>query len=154
MRCDKCGGEVAQGCRLCAHCGASIPACEELNHEEVQQPIYAKDRAKSTPQQHCGVQRQDVKPVVPNYQPIVSAHTQDMSMGEWVVVLALSIIPIVNLVVLYLWAFTSHGGADKKNYARAALIVLAAVAALCVSMLGVVILNILSSAWSSAWFWM
>lgn len=49
---------------------------------------------------------------------------KDMSVVDWLIVLLLTAIPVVNIIMLLVWAF---GGDDpKKNYARAALIYVAA----------------------------
>ncbi len=58
---------------------------------------------------------------------------QDMSMGqplqsktvgtgEWVLTLFLTFIPLVNLIMLLIWAFSSGTAPSKKNWARANLI--------------------------------
>ncbi|SES22786.1 hypothetical protein [Psychrobacillus sp. OK032] len=44
----------------------------------------------------------------------------DMSVGEWLITMLIMIIPIVNIVMLFVWGF---GSPDKRrNYARASLI--------------------------------
>ncbi|QFG01050.1 hypothetical protein PB01_00600 [Psychrobacillus glaciei] len=43
-----------------------------------------------------------------------------MSVGEWLITMLIMIIPIVNIVMLFVWGF---GNADsRRNYARASLI--------------------------------
>ena len=46
-------------------------------------------------------------------------------MGEWVRILLLTLIPIVNIVLLCVWAFDSTSRPTKRNWARAQLIVVA-----------------------------
>lgn len=48
-----------------------------------------------------------------------------VTMGDWVVTLLLSFIPIVNIIMLCIWAFGSDTPISKKNYAKAQLIFLA-----------------------------
>lgn len=44
----------------------------------------------------------------------------DMSVGEWLITMLIMIIPIANIVMLFVWGF---GGPDpRRNYARAYLI--------------------------------
>lgn len=52
-----------------------------------------------------------------------------MSVGDWLVTLLLMVIPLVNLVLLFVWAFGS-GNKNRSNWAKAELILLAIVIAL------------------------
>ena len=45
-----------------------------------------------------------------------------MSVGEWVITLLITFIPIVNIVMLFVWGFSSSTNACKANWAKAALI--------------------------------
>ena len=47
--------------------------------------------------------------------------------GKWIGILFLSMIPCVNIIMLFVWAF-SEGNTSRKNYAKAKLIV----AAICI----------------------
>lgn len=55
----------------------------------------------------------------PQYQqqaaPIVSTK-------EWLISMLLLIIPIVNIIMLFVWAFGSGSNPSKANYAKASLI--------------------------------
>lgn len=44
-----------------------------------------------------------------------------MRTGDWVLVLLLLVVPVVNLVLLLVWAFT-QGNLNRRNFARAGLI--------------------------------
>lgn len=48
-----------------------------------------------------------------------------VTMGDWVITILLSGIPIVNIVMLCVWAFGSGTPVSKKNYAKAQLIFVA-----------------------------
>tara|TARA_R110002124_G_scaffold286776_2_gene468668 strand:+ start:9750 stop:10001 length:252 start_codon:yes stop_codon:yes gene_type:complete len=48
-----------------------------------------------------------------------------MSMKDWVVTLLISLIPVVGFVMLFVWGFSDSANPNKKNWARAALIMLA-----------------------------
>ena len=50
--------------------------------------------------------------------------TSVMSMKDWLITLLLMIIPCVNIVLLFVWAF-GNGNQNKQNWARAYLIVMA-----------------------------
>ena len=49
---------------------------------------------------------------------------QPISVGDWIITMLLCSIPIVNFVMLCVWAFGSNTHPSKKNYAKATLLVL------------------------------
>ncbi len=49
-----------------------------------------------------------------NYRPV--------STGDWVVTFLLLCIPIVNIILLFVWAFGSNTPISKANFAKASLI--------------------------------
>jgi NADH:ubiquinone oxidoreductase subunit 3 (subunit A) len=50
--------------------------------------------------------------------------SRPLSMGQYIVMFIIQIIPIVNLIMLFIWAFSNNTNLNKKNYSRAMLIVL------------------------------
>jgi hypothetical protein len=46
----------------------------------------------------------------------------DVSISEWIVTLLLQCIPIVNIVLLFVWAFDSSAKPSKSNWAKVSLI--------------------------------
>ena len=66
------------------------------------------------------------------YNPNVTNNTyisndnssQTVSVGEWIVTFILMIIPIVNIIMLLVWAFSSGTTLSKKNWAKAELILI------------------------------
>lgn len=76
------------------------------------------------------------EPTAPQTQPVASAPqyqnptacstASPLSMGSYVGMLVLSLIPIVNLIMFLVWGFGSPN-LNRRNYGRAALIVLAIV---------------------------
>nr|WP_302856560.1 zinc ribbon domain-containing protein [uncultured Ruminococcus sp.] len=72
---------------------------------------------------------QPVPPVIPSYG---TPETQPVSVGGWIGVMLLSCLPIVNLIMLFVWAFSSSTKKSLKNYARAALIMFLIVAVITV----------------------
>ncbi|MDY0342072.1 MAG: hypothetical protein RBR28_00770 [Lentimicrobium sp.] len=45
-----------------------------------------------------------------------------ISIGDWMITLLISAIPIVNIIMLFVWAFGSNTNPNKSNWAKAALI--------------------------------
>ena len=81
---------------LCVRCGKTIP-----------------DNAKVCPE--CGASQ-----VAQSMQSAIS--DQPMSMGEWMITMLLTAIPVVGIIMLFVWAFGGGAAPSKKNWARAALV--------------------------------
>jgi len=45
-----------------------------------------------------------------------------MSVGDWVLVIFLTGLPIIGLILLFVWAFSDNQNQSKSNYAKAMLI--------------------------------
>ncbi|MFD1886201.1 hypothetical protein [Paenibacillus wenxiniae] len=58
----------------------------------------------------------------PGYPPQPGQPTQVISVKEWMITLLLLAIPVVNLVMLFIWAFSGGTNLSKSNYAKAALL--------------------------------
>lgn len=54
-------------------------------------------------------------------------YAEAMKKSDWAVTLLLMMLPIVNLVLLFVWAFGSKTHPEKRNFCKAVLIILAAV---------------------------
>ncbi len=52
-------------------------------------------------------------------------NNEQMTVGDWIVTYLLMIIPIANLVLLFIWAFGSDTKKSKKSWAKATLIFMA-----------------------------
>lgn len=50
---------------------------------------------------------------------------QHLSVGDWVITLILTAIPLVGIIMLFIWAFSSETHPSKSNWAKAALIIAA-----------------------------
>ncbi|WP_088830793.1 hypothetical protein [Paenibacillus tyrfis] len=50
-----------------------------------------------------------------------------LTVKDWLVTLLILIIPVVNLIMLFVWAFGGGANPSKSNYAKAALIWMAIV---------------------------
>lgn len=87
------------------------------------------------------------QPVPPVAPPYGTPDTQPVSIGGWIGVMLLTCLPIVNLIMLFVWAFSSSTKKSLKNYARAALIlaligvVLVVVVSIILAVCGISIFN-------------
>ena len=52
-----------------------------------------------------------------------NADREPMSMAQWLAVIGVSFIPCAGLILYLIWAFSSNGNVNRKNYCRAMLIV-------------------------------
>jgi preprotein translocase subunit SecF len=51
-----------------------------------------------------------------------SMSSETVSLGDWILTMILSSIPIVGLIMILVWAFGGGAKPSKKNYARALII--------------------------------
>ena len=48
-----------------------------------------------------------------------------MTVGDWLLTYLIMIVPIVNIVMIFIWAFSSNTNVHRSTWAKASLIVLA-----------------------------
>ena len=83
-------------------------------------------------------------PPYPNYpNPMMYEDTSPLSVGSYLIMILVSCIPLVNIIMLFVWGF-GHSNANRKNFARAQLIVLLISVVICI-IFGASIISSLSS---------
>lgn len=107
MYCQKCGATLENGARFCVACGSEVTAPQQTTGLNTQQQPYTQSSYSNT--SHT---QQNLYPSP--YAPL--------RVGEYIVMFILTAIPVVNLVMLLVWTFGSYTNINKKNYAKAALI--------------------------------
>lgn len=70
-------------------------------------------------------------------------YDEELTLGQWIGSIVISMIPCVGLVFLFIWAFGSNTQTDKKRWAQAMLIMTA---------IGVVISIILYAVMGAAFY--
>lgn len=56
-------------------------------------------------------------------QTVVSAeNSRTLGVGEWMITLLLFLLPVINIIMMAVWAFSSRGNVHRKNFARACLL--------------------------------
>ncbi|MED1917487.1 hypothetical protein [Brevibacillus sp. DP1.3A] len=55
----------------------------------------------------------------------VAENEKVMTMKDWILVSLFMMIPIANIVLLFVWAFGSDGNLNRKNWAKAGLLLMA-----------------------------
>jgi hypothetical protein len=65
------------------------------------------------------------QPPQPPYGPSPTLDQSVMTLKDWIITLLLSAIPCVNIVLLIIWAASNTGNENRRNYARATLVIMA-----------------------------
>ena len=67
-------------------------------------------------------QNQNVNPVYVQYQGVPQQPAKEpMSVGAWLITLLITSIPILNIIMLFNWAFGGNKD-ERENYSKAALL--------------------------------
>ena len=130
MFCGKCGAPVDDGAVVCAACGeAVVSAAEPVNSTPLAESAPVTEptpvQAQPAPQQPVYQQPVYQQPVYqqPVYQqPVIpEGYSETVSIGEWIGSMFLMMIPVVNFILMLVWAF---GGCkkSKSNFFKANLI--------------------------------
>ena len=98
--CNTCGSSMDANAAFCPNCGAK-PG--QQSAPTYAQPVYA----------------QPVQPAYPNYDAM---NSQPLGVGQYIGMMILTGIPLVGFILLLVWSFGSNVNKNKKNYARAMLI--------------------------------
>lgn len=99
--CQKCGGQVGEEDLYCIHCGMPL---ERIKQEEAQEP-----GRKECMQQAC--REKDGAELA-----------KPLSVKDYLLIGVLLSIPIVNIILMILWAAGKEGNPNRRNLARACLI--------------------------------
>lgn len=65
-----------------------------------------------------GIQVQDEKSAQKNKQ----SDQKVISVGEWMVTILVFLLPVVNIIMMAYWAFSSEGSVNRRNFSRACLL--------------------------------
>jgi len=103
MKCEKCDSPLPEGATFCGICGATAP----VQNVPGAQPMYQGDYQPNTyqQQQHNSI-------------------AQPLSVGNYLLMFVVMSLPIINLVMLFVWGF-GDSNENRKNFARAGLIMIA-----------------------------
>lgn len=127
MFCEKCGSALLDGAKFCGNCGAiaepSKPAYTGSAQYSAPPPDNSGSGQYSPPPPPYSPPQQTYYPPQQNYP--APSNTEPLRIGQYIGMFILSAIPIVNIIMLFVWGFGSSGNLNKKNYARAALILIA-----------------------------
>lgn len=117
--CKNCGTQVAEGVKFCTSCGSAINKEATVDGAATPMPPQAVPILnKTTPSSVQPVQAtpSSVKPTSEVYKE------EPISTGGYFGIFFLMMIPLLNLLMLILWACGGCRKNNKRNFARAALL--------------------------------
>ena len=91
--CKKCGGAVKMEDQFCMHCGMPLEKEEPIREEPVKEERQSENKAEV------------------------------LSMWDYLLMLILLAIPVVNFIVCIFWIISSNGNLNRKNFAKAWMII-------------------------------
>ncbi|MDD3404344.1 MAG: hypothetical protein PHQ72_13500 [Hespellia sp.] len=110
--------------------GPEIPTAEsKIPTAEAPQQQYQYQYQQTPPPnnyqyQNASQNNQQYNAIPPNTF-VAEPDTTPMKLGDWLVTLLLLMIPCVNIIMMFVWAFGDKtGNLNRKNYAKAMLILL------------------------------
>ncbi len=139
MFCEKCGSKLPENAEFCGSCGAKTESVQPAAvHDQPAPPPPPPPPAQAAPSQSYTppVQAAPSQSYTPpaqatpfqSYTPPAQApvhsgqrESETLSIGNYICMFLLMCIPLVGIILLFVWAFGDTNW-NRKNFARAALI--------------------------------
>ncbi len=98
MICPKCGASMQEGAGFCTACGTQFEAQQQVYQQQpvYQQPVYQ--------------------------QPAADDLSAPLTTGQFFLMDLVGCVPLVGLIMYFVWAFGSNTNLNRKSWARAKLI--------------------------------
>lgn len=127
MKCTNCGATLAANATVCDVCGTVVTQqSQQSSYAQPTPSTYSNQGQTPAPQPYQqGYQQGYQQPTYNNaYQNQGASYGTDtaMSVGDWLITFIITAIPIIGIIMIFVWAFGSGGNLNRRNYARAALI--------------------------------
>ena len=106
--CTKCGTQVADGVKFCTSCGSPMRAAQPQPQPQPQQQA-----------QQAYAQQPYTQPQ-PQYAPVYTE--EPISTGAYIGIFFLLMLPVINLILLIVWACGGCNKKNKTNLSRALLV--------------------------------
>ena len=118
MFCENCGKNLPDGAKFCNGCGAKTEAVQPA-YPAAAEPAPARPVAPppsyTPPAQTAYASQQP-----PAYS--IKPTSSPLGVGQYIGMLLLMCIPLLNIILLFVWSFGGSVNLNKKNFARASLI--------------------------------
>ena len=69
-------------------------------------------------------ENQGIQNPTPPTTPVQPIQASVVGIGDWILTLIIMIIPLVNIIMLFVWAFGAGTNHSKANWAKASLILM------------------------------
>lgn len=116
LNCPSCGKSSPESSDYCIYCGGALSQPQPPGSYAYQQPSYTPQTPYTPPQPAPA-------PYVQSYAPYRQDET--VTMGEWFVFFLVMAIPLVNVIMLFVWAFGSGTKPSKANLCKLQLLLYA-----------------------------
>lgn len=129
MFCPNCGKNLPEEAGFCDNCGSSIaPSQPAPAQRSTYSPPSAPQSAYAPPSTYNPQgNTYQTQANVPHYASsnYEVDRTRPLTVGSYIGMFLLMLIPLANIILLFVWAFDGSTNINKKNWARAALIMAA-----------------------------
>ena len=116
--CQYCGSSMDENSSFCQSCGKSqtvaAPAAPQSSYS-------APTSTYSSPSSYSATS--SYSPYSTGYNPMQAAKDAPLTVGQYIGMFILSSLPLIGFILLLVWAFSGDTNTNKKNYARAILII-------------------------------
>ena len=136
MNCNSCGAPLQPGEKYCTSCGAGVPQTN-------QQTTNYGDQYQQPRQQASQPRYQQQTVVYPSYQPEYH-EDEHVSTWGWIGRWILTAIPIVNVIMLFVWSFGSSKKRSLQTWARAQLLLVL----ICIVLLAIFVIVMIAMGYS------
>lgn len=120
--CKQCGAPLQNGKQFCAACGAAVTRDAPEAPADLFEASMQEARKAQRTQQTQKKPRQPYYPAA-NEPPQKGSRYAVMGVGSYIGIFLLMSIPLVNVLLVIIWSCGGCKNQNKRNYARALLIV-------------------------------
>lgn len=126
MFCENCGASIPDDSKFCAKCGTTLDG--ETPSAKAPTPVPQPVQVTAPVVVASAQPQSPYVSVTPQYSPQSAGYgpaqieREPLSVGNYIGMFFLSAIPMVGFIMLLIWAFGSGVNINRKNYARAVLI--------------------------------
>ena len=121
--CTKCGTQVADGVKFCTSCGTPMGAAQQPQPQPQTAPQQPQPQPQQTYTQQQAQQAYAQQPYTqpqPQYAPVYTE--EPISTGAYIGIFFLLMLPVINIILLIVWACGGCNKKNKTNLSRALLV--------------------------------
>lgn len=122
MFCEQCGAKLPEGAKFCAGCGAKTEPVQST-YTAAAEP--ATMHPVPPPQGYTSPAQTAYAPPQPTAYSGQPGGNEPLRVGQYIRMLLLMCVPILGIILLFKWSFGGSVNPNKKNFARASLILCA-----------------------------